>query len=123
MYLDLRNPGAFAEHADKEGLATAQRVRLEQRLARRLVKRLLAAGLALSIYDGEEWALTRSRDLDAIWGALGETDSDLIRAYDSQGEHVGFVTLIWGNGEDLLSDWTDGGVVDGIARDLVGLEA
>lgn len=71
----------------------------ERRIATALVDGLLSAGYALSIDDGEEITVRDSTDRAAILAALGSTDQDIIRS----GSH--WVLLIWGNGEDLVSDY------------------
>lgn len=81
----------------------------ERAIAALIVSELISSGYALSVYDGEEWALKQSRDAGEVCAALASTDADVIRARvagDSEWVRVGSVTLIWGNGRDLLSDWS-----------------
>jgi hypothetical protein len=79
----------------------------ESRIAARLVDDALRAGYSVSVYDGEAWPLKRSTDRAAILDALASTDLDTLKFRDSAGEFKAWVTLIWGNGCDLLSDWSD----------------
>jgi hypothetical protein len=69
----------------------------EKRIARQVVADLLQAGFALSVYDGEEYTVRRSRDAAVIQAALGTTDEDRIDAYDG-----GTVWLIYGNEPGVL---------------------
>jgi hypothetical protein len=81
----------------------------EQTAARWLVKRCLSDGYTLSVHDGEEWACIRSTDFAAVWDALGNTGSDILRLRKG-GEHVGSFSLVWGNAPDaseLIADYTD----------------
>jgi hypothetical protein len=78
----------------------------EERIARMLIACLLDAGYTVSVYDGEEFALKRSRDADTIIAALASTDHDVLHARDAGGVHRGTVLLIWGNGTDLISDYS-----------------
>ena len=80
--------------------------------ARDLIGKALAAGLSVSVHDGEAWALKRSTDAAAILAALGSTDADSLRFRDAAGENVGFAYLVYGNGPDeLVADCSAEGVV------------
>lgn len=78
----------------------------ERRIATALVDALLAQGWSLSVEDGEEWTVKRSRDRAEVLDALATTDLDRLRARDELGAVVGTVLLIWGNGSHLISDYT-----------------
>jgi len=77
----------------------------EAAIATALVDAALVAGYSLSVHDGEEVTIIRSRDRDAVLSALATTDSDRLRFYREDGTKMGFAWLIWGNGGDLISDW------------------
>lgn len=82
----------------------------EARVARRLVRAMLARELSVSVNDGEEWTVTRSRNYRTIVDALCTTGEDAIRAYAPTGDSMGTFWLIYGNAEDgseLISDHTD----------------
>lgn len=77
------------------------------RIARKLVAALLAAGYALSVDDGEEITVRKSTDAREIIDALATTDHDYLRAYyNGETIRAGWVMLIWGNDEDVISDWS-----------------
>lgn len=78
----------------------------ERAITRKLVGDLLAAGCDLSVYDGEEWVLRRSADEQAVLEALNSTDHDGIAVYLDD-ERLGDIVLIWGNGADLISNYSD----------------
>lgn len=83
----------------------------EARIVEKLVDDLLAAGLNLSVYDGEEWPLRNSTDKDAIWAALASTDRDEIVVSNPKNEQglwprLGWIILIWGNDQDVISDYS-----------------
>jgi hypothetical protein len=97
----------------------------EIKMARKFVKRLLADGLILSVYDGEEWAVKKSNDFSAIWDALGNTDSDTIVARENTeaATLVGKFYLVWGNdpaGSELVADHSDNGYCNAIWKDTFG---
>ena len=77
----------------------------ERAIAALIVSELIALGYALSVYDGEAWTVKASTDAREVCAALASTDADEIRVRDV-GAVVGSVTLIWGNGNALLSDWS-----------------
>lgn len=76
----------------------------ERTIVNRLIRAALAHGLTVSVHDGEEWTLKRSRDAKAIREALATTGADNVTLRNSDGAAVGTVLLIWGNGEDVISD-------------------
>lgn len=89
--------------------------RTEQTIARQLVKAGLDEGLAISVHDGESYALKRSNSQAAIEAAMASTDED--RLYFWRGDNcVGWIWLIYGNGEDLISDYTDNQAMNALAE-------
>ncbi len=84
---------------------------IEQGIAKKLIELSLAAGYTVSVFDGEETALKRSTDADAIMAALGSTDEDtlILRKPEqlTKDTPIGSILLIWGNEHDLISDHTD----------------
>ena len=92
----------------------------ENMIATRLVEDALAAGLVVSVFDGEAFALRRSSDRAAILGALASTDHDSIYFRNAAGERIGHAVLVWGNDCDLISDSSDN---DASAALLAGAEA
>ena len=85
----------------------ARRVRNEQKIARRVIKDLLAFGLLIDVYDGEEITLKRSKDPVAILDAMMTSDDDRLFAR-KKGWGESFVWFIYGNGNegfDVISDY------------------
>lgn len=95
-------------------------VREEQVIVRRLIRTFLSKGYLISVWDGEAWALKKSNNSRAIIKALRTTDEDTVVIRDSEGERLGFVYLVWGNGEDVIADCTAGGVVEKIVDEVIG---
>lgn len=81
----------------------------DQTSARALVETALASGYHLTVWDGEEFAVKRSTDFDAVWAALGETDHDKLQLHaDATAPAFGWVDLIYGNGPgETLADYSD----------------
>ena len=105
-----------------EGLSTGKK-----RAAKRLVKIILSdPDNMISVYDGEEWAIKRSRNTKDILDALGNTDYDDINVRSRGTEELelagnfrrkGWFSLVWCNsedGSDLISDYLDNEFSDNI---------
>lgn len=75
-------------------------------IARALVGLGIAKGYTVSVNDGEEWTVERSRSAEEVLGALATTDADTLVFRRDDGSRVGFVWLIWQNGIDVASDWS-----------------
>ena len=88
----------------------------ERAIAALIVSELVASGYALSVWDGEAWTVKASKDAREVCAALASTEMDVVRVRDPGAltdatggcvaPVVGSVTLIWGNGNALLSDWS-----------------
>lgn len=78
-----------------------------------LIREALAQGALISVYDGEEWALSRSTDYRRITSEIAATDETTIGIRlrdDAMGwalRKVGTVFLVHGNGAEVVSDYTD----------------
>lgn len=91
---------------------------IETQIAHRIISKALKAGYTVSVNDGEEWALKRSSDRSAICAAIQSTDHDYLRFRNAAGENLGWVMLVWGNGDCVVSDHIDNDAM----RALVGDE-
>lgn len=89
-----------------------ERQRIERRIAAAAAKGLIAAGYKVAVHDGEEIALLKTDDVRAIIGAMFSTDEDRFIVYhrptiaDAQWERIGWVRFIYGNGWDVIADYT-----------------
>ena len=97
----------------------------KKRAAKRLVKIILSdPDNMISVYDGEEWAVKRSRKTKDILDALGNTDCDDINVRSRSTEELdanfrrkGWFCLLWANsedGSDLIHDYTDNEFCDNV---------
>jgi hypothetical protein len=75
----------------------AHRLRLEMEVVTQVIDSALHEGWSISVFDGEGWTVERSRDRAAIIAALRTTDEDQLQFHNEQGEHRGWVRLIYGN--------------------------
>lgn len=80
-----------------------------------IVRRALAKGYTVSVNDDAaghgEWVVKKSRDPAEIIGALATTGGDLLRIRDDSGKSLGVISLIYGNGEDVVSDCSDNATI------------
>jgi hypothetical protein len=89
---------------------------IERRIALTIVADAIAAGYLIAVHDGEEYALGRSKDVKAILRALNHTDHDVLVIRRHDGTRVGTVTLIWGNGAELISDTSVSDEIESVIR-------
>jgi hypothetical protein len=99
----------------------------EKTIAKKLVEITIEQGYTISVFDGEEYAVRRSRDAEVIMNALGSTDHDTLTIRKpeqlAKDTPVGSILLIWGNHRDLISDYTDNADTNAlVARTMMELE-
>lgn len=105
---------------DKHATAT------ERKIVHKLVDDALAAGYAISVNDGEATTVVRSRVRATILGAMATTGEDTLvfflpTAREAQPfVRVGWVSLIYGNGCDIISNSSANDSTDTL---LAGAEA
>lgn len=81
---------------------------VESRIARVLVRGLIHLGCSVSVNDGEETTVSGSKDPNEVLNAMATTDEDRLFVYHDDAEKRQWIYLIYGNGEDLISDYTIG---------------
>lgn len=87
----------------------------------KLIRRGLEAGYVVSIFDGQEWSVERSRNETEILAArISVTDFTKIRFRTMIGKFVGDVVLIYVDNDDVIADWTDNSATDELMRELLG---
>lgn len=95
----------------------------ERWYARKLVRNLLSRGLSVSVNDGEEWTVNRSRKESEILEALATTDTDELIASDDAGARKGWFLLVWGNdpeGDELIADYTANELCEAVWHEVHG---
>lgn len=89
----------------------------EKDKARELVREILAEGLGVKVDNGEELSGIMT-DADEVERWLGATDMETLILYRGE-TRVGSMLLVWGNdpeGSELVCDYTDNPLIDGIWR-------
>lgn len=85
----------------------------EQKIVGALIKKALALGYVVSVYDGEEWALKKSSDYEKITAEIAATDeTQLIFREAVGGTKIGWLMLVHGNDEDVICDYTANDAMD-----------
>lgn len=83
------------------------RIRMEKRIARSLIIELLGQGFSLSVHDGDEFTLKKSKNRMDILYSMATTDEDYLYVADKKGVHFGWVRFIYGeDGWDVINDST-----------------
>lgn len=80
---------------------------IERKIATNLIKQALTLGWLVSINDGEETTIEKTIDFDTAFNALATTGEDYLIFHNTNGEKIGTIWLVWGNGEDLITDTSD----------------
>jgi hypothetical protein len=84
---------------------------VEKKIATKIVTDALAAGYAVSVFDGEAYAVQFSKDREIILSGMASTGEDLLSFHTGEGQRhgksSGSVYLVWGNDCDLIADHTD----------------
>lgn len=79
----------------------------ERAIARRLVNDIIDNGYRITVYDGGAYPVQKSKKPMEVFAALGTTDMDTLTIYGRTRNCVGSVTLVYGNGLDLIADHTN----------------
>ncbi|UPW35984.1 hypothetical protein QE320_gp070 [Pseudomonas phage EM] len=91
----------------KQREAIIKRCKAEKAVVMAAVMRGIRLGYAVSVYDGEEWAVKRSTDVKVISDSLQSTDADRVLFVDQQGKGVGSLWAFYGNSAgEVIADHT-----------------
>lgn len=98
----------------------------EARIINRLITAILARGLKVRVWDGEEWATDLTDDRATIQKETHATEATVFVVYrdtrfmegvevqPQPWQRIGAFVLIHGNGEDVISDYSWDETLDGI---------
>ncbi len=80
----------------------------EREIVRSILTGIVSEGYVFSIFDGGEWVVRRSSDIETGLKAMFSTDGDEISVRTPAGERVGTINLIYGNAPwEVVQDHTD----------------
>lgn len=84
----------------------------EKSVLRGIINRALAKGFTVSLFDGEEWTVRRSRNAQEVIGAMFTVDEETLRFRDAEGVKIGDAFIVHGNSpEEVVCDHTDSDVM------------
>ena len=87
-------------------------ISIEDQIIRGTIYALLANGFELSVNDGEETTVYRSKDIDELFAAMKTTDEDYLVVHEAGDDRslrsrVGWVRFIYGNDDtEVINDYT-----------------
>ena len=88
---------------------------IEKRIVTAIVDSAFDKGYAFTIADEESVRISKSRNRPAVLKELGAAEVETLSFYDGElKKHVGWVTFVYGNGADVMADWSTGAVTDAI---------
>ena len=91
---------------------------IEKGIAKRVVRAAIEAGYTVSLYDGGEWTVKRSRKLSEVVGAMFTVDEERLDIRNSEGGLIGNVWFVYGNdGYDAINDYTATETMEKLLRD------
>jgi len=84
------------------------RIAIEEKIVKKTIEVLLAAGYTITVDDGVEKVLQKSKDADDIFNAMMSTDEDQLHVYSKYTKlRVGWIFFVYGNdGYDVICDHT-----------------
>jgi len=106
----MSNFDAYIKEARAKGsMKLAKRMRDEKIAASGLVKAILKAGYMISIDNGEDWPVKKSRSYREVMDNLWACDEEKLLLRDMvSGEKIGWFYLVFGNsGAELVCDYSD----------------
>lgn len=80
----------------------------ERFVVKQIVGRALDKGYLLSVFDGEEYCVLHSDDLEAVMAGLGHCDEEWLQVENADSKRIGAIFLVYGNDADeVVADCTD----------------
>jgi len=80
----------------------------ERFVVKQIVGRALDKGYLLTAYDGEEYPIKNSDDLEAVMDSLGHCEDEWLLVANADRKRIGAIFLVYGNDPDeVVADCTD----------------
>ncbi len=84
------------------------RLAAELSIVRATVKAGLDAGYSVTVFDGQECTVEKSRKLNEILAALRTVDEDAVIFYGADDKRIGSVFFVYGNEPyEVINDYTN----------------
>jgi hypothetical protein len=98
----------------------ATRQMIERGIAKRVVRSAIEAGYTVSLHDGGEYTVKRSRKLSEVVGAMFTVDEERLEIRNADGGLIGTVWFVYGNdGHDAINDHTESDTMRKLLSDAV----
>lgn len=81
------------------------RDKIETSIVRCLIGDAIAAGCTVRVYDGETF-YPHSKNMTEILSQMFAVGDEQLTFYDAAGNRIGWVRLIYGNGPDVICDYS-----------------
>jgi hypothetical protein len=78
----------------------------ERRIAERVVNRAIEKNYLISVWDGEEYAVQFESDPQKVMKEMAATDIDRLIIRDADKQRIGSVLFVYGEGADVLADYS-----------------
>ena len=85
---------------------------IEKEIVLTIIEDALKHGYTITVYDGVENVIEKSTSREDIFSALFSTDEDTLFFFGQDGQHVGWILLVYGNRECVVSDYGDNPAMD-----------
>jgi hypothetical protein len=117
----MTNFNSYIDRAIERGHTDlAKRMRQEKRMASALVRACIDRGFYVSVHNGEDWAIRKSREYQKIMGELWQTDEEHLYIHDADSKLKGSFFLVYGNsGAELIADYTDNEACNAIWNEVI----
>lgn len=89
---------------------------IERQIAEKLVRAAISSGFLITVDDGGALPIKRSSNAELILAAMFSSDGDTLIIRKPDGDRVGCIALIYGNGADVIADHTDNAVIGELVR-------
>ena len=92
---------------------------IERNKILQILKDALTAGYTISVFDGAEVCIEKSDNILEIFRSMASTGQDILTFF--KGEAKGCVLLIYGNGRDIISNYTDNTAIDKLLENAMNI--
>lgn len=90
---------------------------IEEKIVRSILSFAISKEYTVSVFDGEEWGVVKSKHIEQIIEFI-DTDEVTFRFRNTSNKVVGSISLIFGNEEDVIHDFSDNDKIREIVNSL-----
>lgn len=86
---------------------------LQDQIITALIAAIFAGGYCITLNDGDDDILHLSYDVNRIRANMNSTEMDIFKVHYER-EYIGFIQLIPGNGDDIVSNHSGNAIITNI---------